>query len=446
MSGPPSARTLGRRGVLLLPLASAGCSLFDDWFSSTKESIPGKRLPVRAAARAMQIDNPPDRRVALPPPAANAAWAQAGGVASHSMGHLASREVLAQVWRADIGEGGGYRAKITSTPVVADNRVVAMDSDGMVSAFDARTGARLWRTETQGKKDRSTNVGGGVALDGGRVYAATGRAEVLALDVANGKILWRTPLGSPARAAPTVAEGRLFVLTLADELRAFDAAAGHPLWSYQANSVDTAVLDLPAPAYADGIAVAGFASGELVALRGDGGSVVWADSLAATGGRNSLIDLPTITGMPVIDHGQVFASGLGGLTISLDLRTGRRLWVREIGCAGMPWLAGDWLFLLSTDSALAAVNRSDGTVAWVTQLAEFENMEKKRDPIRWIGPTLVSDRLVVAGSVDRAVAVSPYTGKLLGRQELSDAASVAPVVCAGTVYVVSDDATLLALR
>jgi outer membrane protein assembly factor BamB len=112
----------------------------------------------------------------------------------------------------------------------------------------------------------------------------------------------------------------------------------------------------------------------------------------------------------------------------------------------MPWLAGDWLFLLTTDGDVVAINRTDGAVAWVTPLPQFENEKKKSDPIRWIGPTLIADRLVVAGSVQRAIAISPYTGKILGRQSLSGAASVAPIVADGTLFVVTDDATLLALR
>ena len=52
----------------------------------------------------------------------------------------------------------------------------------------------------------------------------------------------------------------------------------------------------------------------------------------------------------------------------------------------------------------------------------------------------------MAGSINRAVALSPYSGKVLGRQELTGAASVAPVVADGTVYLITDDATLLALR
>ncbi len=441
-------RPFGRRAALMLPLLLGGCQTISDWLETNKPPIPGKRLPVMAAKRGVSIDNPEGRRVTLPAPVANADWPQAGGVPSHAMGHLAARPVLAESWHASIGEGGGYRRQISAYPVVANGRVVTMDSDGVITAYDTQSGRRLWRTETQGKKDRSTNIGGGVAFDGGVLYAATGRAEALALDAASGKILWRASIGNAARAAPTLAGGRLFIPTISDELLALSAKDGSRQWSYQASNAETSVLGLPSPAYADGFVVAGFASGELLCLRESGGAVVWAENLAATGGRDSLIDLSAIRGMPVIANGQVYVASLGGLMLALDLRSGRRLWERDIGASETMWLAGDWLFALSLDNEALAINRNDGAVAWITPLPRFVDETRQRDPIRWLGPILVSNRLILAGSgnVQVAIALDPANGKVVGRQELSGPTAVAPVVAGGAVYLVTDDATLTVLR
>ncbi len=446
MSGGYRSGQLGRRAALLLPLGLAGCTFLDDLLVTNKPKTPGDRLPVMAAARGLEVDNPAGRHIALPRPVANPAWPQAGGDVSHVMGHVAAADTVAEAWTADIGAGGGYREKITALPVIAEGRVFTMDSDAVVTAFDTHTGNRLWRADTKAKHDRSTNVGGGLAFDGGTLYASTGRGDALAYDAATGKRRWRGSVGTAARAAPTVADGRLFIPTIDDQLVALATDDGRRLWAYQATNADTSLLGLPAPAYSDGLLVAGFGSGELICLRGAGGSVAWADSLAATRGRNSLIDLSAIRGMPLIQGGQVFATGLGGLTVSLDLRSGRRLWERDVGSAETPWLAGDWLFLLSLDNEVVAMNRNDGTVAWVTPLQKFQNPAKQRGPVRWVGPVLVGDRLVLASSLKSAVAVSPYTGKLLGQQDLSGPASVSPVVADGTIYIVTDDAKLLALR
>jgi outer membrane protein assembly factor BamB len=173
--------------------------------------------------------------------------------------------------------------------------------------------------------------------------------------------------------------------------------------------------------------------------------VSWSDSLASAR-RSSVVELSTIHGLPVISDGRVYATGLGGLLVSLDLRSGRRLWERDVGSTQTPWVAGDWLFLLTVDQIIIAVNVQDGAIAWVTQLPQWQNEEKQEDPISWLGPALAGDRLIVAGSTSEALALSPYTGAVLGRQPLSGAASVSPVAAGGTVFVVTDDGNLLALR
>jgi outer membrane protein assembly factor BamB len=441
------ARALERRTALLLPLGVvAGCSLFEDWFSSeSKTPLPGKRVAIMEPKHGFDVD-PGAGRVVLPPPVANADWPQAGGNASHAMGHLAGHAQLTRAWRADIGEGGGYREKITARPVIAGRRVFTMDSDAVVSTFDLGSGRREWRVDTQADEDRSSNVGGGLSVDGATLYASTGRGELLALDAASGRIRWRKSLGTAARSAPTLAEGKVFVATLGHQVMALAADDGRRLWAHQAGSANTAVLGLPAPAYSDGLVVAGFASGDLVALRAASGAVAWTDNLGAGSGRNSLVDLSSVRGMPVIQNGRVFAVSLGGLMVSLNLRSGRRLWEREVASSETPWVAGDWAFILSTDQHLVALTANEGRIAWLKQLPTYGNMEKREDPIRWLGPLLAGERLIVASSGAALLAVSPYSGEILGQQDLPGPISVAPIAAGGTVFLVTDDATLTALR
>jgi outer membrane protein assembly factor BamB len=174
--------------------------------------------------------------------------------------------------------------------------------------------------------------------------------------------------------------------------------------------------------------------------------VVWTETLAASLRSGSLADFSAIRGLPVIGDGRVYAISMGGLLIAVDLPTGRRLWERQVAGEDSLWAAGSWLFVVSLDQKIAAVSRDDGRVAWVTELPRYENPEKQKNAITWFGPLLVGDRLIVAGTNHQALAVSPYTGEIIGQQPLSGAASLAPVVAGGTVFVVTDDGRLLALR
>ncbi len=441
-----ASRLTRRLALTGCTLSLGGCGIWDDWFGSNTPPLPGKREAIAVPRSGLE---PPGRQnvpVTLPPPVVNAGWPQAGGNPAHMMGHLAAADRLNQAWRSGIGAGGGYREKITAQPVVQGGVVYAMDSDAVVSAFDAANGSRLWRFETQAEDDQSTNVGGGIGIDGDLLYAATGRAELLAVNAKDGSVKWRQPIPAPARSSPTIVEGRIFINTIDDQLVAFAANDGHKLWAFRSATPSTGILGQPAPTYADGLVVGGFSSGEITALRAGSGGVAWSDSLAASRGRISIADLSSIHGRPVVDNARLYAVSLGNQFVAFDLRTGRRLWEREISGGQSPWGAGDWLFVVTSDQSIAAINRDDGHAGWVSTLPQYEDPEGKKGPIFWLGPVLVGDRLVVAGTNGEALAVSPYTGEILGRQGLPAKAAVAPIVAAETLYIVTDDASLIALR
>jgi outer membrane protein assembly factor BamB len=450
MTGKQTPRTpqpgaIARRSALLLPLAAlSGCSMWDGWFGSDKVPLPGKRFDVMPPQDSLTIT--PGRTVTVPPPLADAGWPQPGGSPAHAGGNLAETGNFARVWSSDIGAGTSYRRRITAQPVVAGGMVFAMDSAARVSAWHAESGRSVWDMDTQSDDNRSTNVGGGIATDAGTLYAATGRADVLALEAATGKLRWRVRLPAGARSAPTVLDGRLFIPTLDDRLVALSTKDGSTIWSYQAPSTSTSVLGLPAPASADAIVVAGFATGDLQAVRATSGTVLWADSLAAARGRSSLADLSTIRAMPLIRDGRLYAIGLGGLMLAIDLRTGRRLWEREVASGNTPWLAGDWLYVLTTENQLTAISGVDGAVAWVSQLERFGDPKKSADPIHMVGPVMAGGRLVLVDSTGHLLVFDPVTGKQLARQEVSGAGAVAPVVAMGMVFLVTVGGSLVALR
>ena len=443
---PNSRNSLSRRAALLGPLALlSGCSVYDDWFGKKKVPLSGQREAIGATTRALDIEDASARKVTLPAAVRNAAWPTPGSNPSHVAGHLAAADTLSQAWSASIGAGGGYRRKILAQPVIENGVVFTMDSDAKVSAFDAATGNRLWRIPTRGEDDDSTNIGGGLSVDQGVLYAVNGLADVLAIDAGTGSVRWRRNTGTPARSAPTIAEGRMYYVTFDDRVIALDITDGRQIWSYHAVSATTSLLGQPAPAYADGLVIAGFGSGELAALRADSGAVAWTDSLAAAG-QGSITDLSAIRGLPVVINGRVYAIGLGGLCLAIDLRSGRRLWEREIGGSDTPWIAGDWMFVVTANQQITAIGRTEGRPAWVADLPKFEDEKKKKDPIHWFGPVLAGDRLIVAGDNGELLNLSPYTGEILGRQDLSGPASLAPSVADGTLYVVTDNGSLTALR
>jgi outer membrane protein assembly factor BamB len=383
--------------------------------------------------------------VTLPPPTLLADWPQAGGSATHAAGHPALGPGLRQAWRTSIGSGVAYRRRLVAPPILAGGLLFAADAYGEVTALDAMTGRVRWSLDTRPEKERDGALGAGLAWDGGTLYAVTGLAEAMSIDPTTGKVGWRVALPAPARGAPTVAGGRLFVPTTENHLIALSTTDGQRGWTYRGQPTTTMVLGLPAPAVEGEVVVAGFASGELAAIRAADGRLIWSETLASARG-GGLADISAITALPVIDQGRVIAAGLGGIVIALDLRSGRRLWEREVAVAETPWVTGDWVFLVTTGGDLACMGRDDGRVRWISSLGQFGNPEKRRDPIIWGPPVLAGGRLLVAGSHGRMVELNPADGERMGEIRLPGGATLEPAVAGGTLFLLTDDAYVVAFR
>jgi outer membrane protein assembly factor BamB len=123
-----------------------------------------------------------------------------------------------------------------------------------------------------------------------------------------------------------------------------------------------------------------------------------------------------------------------------------RVWERKIGGIQSPWLAGDFIYLLSNENKLVCLTKADGLIVWIAELRKYEDMEDQEDLIIWSGPALAGDRLILTGSHGLALAISPYTGRLLGRLEMPGPVRVEPIVAGDTIYILTDEADLIALR
>jgi outer membrane protein assembly factor BamB len=192
--------------------------------------------------------------------------------------------------------------------------------------------------------------------------------------------------------------------------------------------------------------VAPFTSGELVGLRLDTGRTAWNESLVGPRREaRAFGNLADIRGRPVIDRGVVLAMGSAGTVAAIDLRSGQRLWERNIGGSQTPWAAGRFVFVVTSSADVVCLERDTGKVKWVTPLTQYKD-EKRHDPILWGGPVLAGDRLLVGGTTGELLALSPYTGEIMGKINIGNPIRLAPVVANRVIYVLTDNGRLFALR
>jgi outer membrane protein assembly factor BamB len=103
------------------------------------------------------------------------------------------------------------------------------------------------------------------------------------------------------------------------------------------------------------------------------------------------------------------------------------------------------VFVVSGSADVVCLERDTGKVKWVTPLTQYSD-EKRRHPILWGGPVLAGDRLLVGGSTGELLALSPYTGEIIGKFNVGSPMRLAPVVANRVIYVLTDNGRLIALR
>ena len=440
---------------LLLVLAASttlgGCAVLDGvrGDAGKKNNTPtvGSRVAILGAERDTDVDpalaNVP---VTLPPATVNEAWAQPGGNASKSPGHVELSQGLKRIWTASV-KGANPRARLAASPVMSDGRLYVVDTTARVTAFDANTGAQIWSNALEVKNDgKSSRYGGGVSATATNIFATNGVGDVASLAADTGALVWKKRPAGPLRGAPTLSNGNLYVMTQDNQIYALRQSDGEPQWNEAGPVAASGIFGVGAPAAAQGTVIAGYSSGELAAYRYENGRSLWSDTLSRTAMSTSVSTLTDIDADPVIDRGRVFALGKGGRMASYELVSGQRIWEINIAGISTPVAVGEWVFVMTDEAKLLCVARSSGKVRWISKLQRFRNDKKKKGPISWYGPVLAGGRLIVANSHGAFWSISPDEGAATEVFDVKNDVSLAPIVANNTLYILDDSGRISAFR
>ncbi len=377
------------------------------------------------------------RPITLPPQHANDAWSQPGGLPSNAPGHLALGASLKSAWSVGVGTGSSFYGKLTASPVVYDGKVFTLDAAGKITAVSASGGAVAWKASTTPPNESDQEgFGGGLAADQGRLYAATGFGSVVAFDARGGKKLWEKSLGSPLRASPTATRDRVFVVTKEGQVTCLSGVDGTELWTFTGQSERASILVNASPAVEGDEVIVPYPTGDIVALRASDGQPIWSESLARTRTASSLAAMSDAA-RPAVTGGVVYAVGHAGRMIATAVKSGERVWSLTVASIQPPWVAGDNVFVVDTGGQVLAITRTDGKILWATKLPAGAT---------WSGPVLAGNRLWLTSSKGQLAAVDAATGKVASTQDLGSPIYIAPVVAGARMYVLNDNAKLMALN
>ena len=418
-------------------------------FKEKQQPLPGKRIPVLKPKQLIGGElADASTPIAIPAPRANQEWTQPGGDAKNAPGHLALGGAVRKAWSASAGTGSSKSGRVTASPIVYGGRVFTLDASGRVSAFSLAGGGRVWQAslvpESEAKAggwfefsgSAGGGYGGGLAADEGRLFGVSGFGRVAAMDPASGRKAWEVDLGTPVRAAPTVAGGKVFIVTMEGRFYCLSAGDGAELWVARGLPQKASLLINSSPAVDGEVVVVPYPSGDVIALKVSDGSLLWSDNLAGPRTTSQMSALSDAA-RPVIAGGVVFAVGHSGRMIATKSATGERLWSLEVPGVQMPWVAGDNVFVVDTRGQVLAISRTSGKIRWTAKLPGAKT---------WSGPTLAGNSLWLVSSEGQLAAVDPLSGRVKSQQQLGGSVYIPPVVAQNRMFVLTDSATLIALN
>ena len=434
--------------VILITIILNSCGSVSNFFGGEdidKDRIQGDRISILSLEKNLSSDPQlRDNRVVIPRPVMNSSWPYPGGSIDNSLHNLVGPEYLNQTSKFNIAKGSSKNAFLLSSPIIVNEKIYSLGSDSKVKSYDLKTKRKLWQKDMSVKKEKKKEgFGGGISYEKGTIFVTNGFGNVIALDANSGEEIWKINIRIPIRSAPIAFDNVVYVISHDNQVFALNSLNGEVLWNHRGILESASVLSSNSVSIDGGLVFIPYSSGEIYAIRTLNGSVAWTDSLSRTGSSTSLSEINSITARPVTDNGRMISISHAGRMISVDISSGERLWTLDISGTETPWVSGDWVFVLSTNSELVGVSRNAGKIKWVTQLEQYINEEKREDPIRWSGPVMISDKLFVISSHGVAAFISPQTGEIIETNKIPGSFFIAPVIVNGSIYLLNDSGDLI---
>ncbi|MFM7150512.1 MAG: PQQ-binding-like beta-propeller repeat protein, partial [Gemmataceae bacterium] len=250
-----------------------------------------------------------------------------------------------------------------STPTVHDGKVYAMGALGHLHCLEEKTGKLIWMRDTvKDFKGRVPTWGHACSplVDGSQLIVQVGGqpgACLVALDLENGKELWRSLDDRPGYASPVKIDGgswKQLVYFTPQHVVGLEPGTGKVIWRVPFDGItyDVSISDV---VYADGVLLA---------------SNYWSGSKAIRldeAGRNPEVawegkDLSLLMSTPLVKGKHVYALDRHRGLKCIEMRTGKILWEGEHVTprdtnpqASLVWTEGDKALILNTPGELSLV-------------------------------------------------------------------------------------------
>jgi outer membrane protein assembly factor BamB len=256
-------------------------------------------------------------------------------------------------WHNNVGDLGADLLQ----PALTRDALYTASSKGNLIRMDRATGKEMWRIQT------GIVVSGGVAGGDGLVLIGGDKGDVLAYGE-DGKLRWKTRVSSEVLSVSKVADGMVIVRSGDGRIAGLNAADGKRVWTYERSTPVLVVRSHAGVFIQRGVAYAGFAGGKLAAISIKDGEVLWESLVSQPSGNTELERISDITSDPVVDDDKVCAIAFQGRIACFDTSQGGPLWNRDISSDKGMMVLSKYLYLSEVGGSVIALDKVTGSTTW----------------------------------------------------------------------------------
>jgi outer membrane protein assembly factor BamB len=314
------------------------------------------------------------------------------------------------------------------TPDAFKDAVAASSSDGEVTLFDAKLNTR-WTT------DLDVNILAGVALNQEAVYVVTADANLVALSIKDGSLLFSKLLPSISTGPPVADANRVYVKTQIGQLLVLDAKSGELAWIEEARESSIGIRGSAPMTLKDNTLFVLWESGRLVAYLADSGRTLWERQVAVPRGRSPLDRIVDSKGAPSVRNNMVAVATRNGQISLLNAMNGRPIWSLNSDAFPGALIAFNLVIVVETDGVVSAYSLQSGNLVWSSEKLKYRELSS---------PAILGDSIAVVDFEGELHLLSPKDGRMLGRLDVGSAqGKVAPVTFNTGVLVQLTDGRLV---
>ncbi|MCK5361184.1 MAG: outer membrane protein assembly factor BamB [Gammaproteobacteria bacterium] len=334
-----------------------------------------------------------------------------------------------KVWKASSGKILKNNKQIQ--PILVDTTLYAVSSAGVVSAFDAETGDKLWSRKLKLK------ITAGIGYGDGLLLAGTEDGEVVALYASNGNPAWVADARGGVLASPAGGQNVVVVPTSGDKLVGLSATDGTIIWTLSETTPRLLLRGRGRPLVVSDVILAGFDNGKLMLIRLDNGQRLWEVRVGDSIGKTEIERLADVDGRPVLIDETVYSAAYQSRVMAIDAPSAKMVWENEISTSKDMDADESNLYVVGENDVIYAINRESGETVW----EQDELLNRKLTP-----PAVINRHIVVGDYQGYLHVINSATGEIDARVKTGSEFLSQPVTRGNSVWVQTLEGNIFAFQ